>query len=106
MKSVKQWFSLGPYDEYEGRKQHWYNRYWEHDWTYVRLMYGDLLAGDEVEHGGDRGPQLSFELNIAQADIPEFYIPDNPNARYDIHYLSFIIWRWGVYVSVRGRIYA
>lgn len=103
---IKQWFSLGPWDEDEGRKRHWFNRCYEWQNDRIRFMAGDLLAEGEKEGGGNTGPQFSVEVALAQEDIPEYYLVDNPNAKYDIHYVSIVVWRWGIYFSVRGRVYA
>lgn len=104
MKPLKQWFGLGPYDDYEGYQFHWYNRHYEFNGTRVRFIAGDLLAEDEDQNGGDRGPSFTVDLRLCQEDIPEFYLPDNPKAEYDIHVFSIVVWRWGVYLSIRGRV--
>lgn len=105
MKSVKLWGGLGPYDEDEGYEYHWYNKCYEHDGTRFRLLAGDLLASDEDQNGGSLGPHFGFDLRLAQEDIPEFYVPGHEDAKYDIHYFTFVFWRWGIYFSVRGKLY-
>lgn len=105
MKPIKQWLGLGPYDDYEGYQYHWYNRNYEFNGTRVRFIAGDLLAENEVQGGGaHEGPTFTVDLRLCQGDIPEFYLPDKPNAEYDIHYLTVVFWRWGVYLSIRGRV--
>lgn len=104
IKPIKQWFSLAPYNDEEGRKYHWYNKCYEHSGPRFRLLAGDLQADNEYEYGGDVGPQFSVELALAQEDIPEFYLPDNEDAVYDIHWVTILVWRWGIYLSVRGRV--
>jgi len=104
VKPVKEWFWIGPYDEDEGYQYHWYNRCYEYSGTRIRFMAGDLMAGNEDENGCHAGPQFECALHIAQEDIHEFYLPDNPKAEYDVHTLTVIVWRWGIYLSVRGRI--
>lgn len=105
MKPIKRWFGLGPYDEDEGYGIHWYNRNYEHNGTRVRLIAGDLLASDEQDNGYDIGPQFGLDMHLCVEDIAEFYLPDNENAKYDIHTLTAIFWRWGIYLSIRGRVY-
>lgn len=90
-------------DEWDGQYR-WYNRCREFDGTRVKLIIGDLLASTEHEFGSSGGFQFGGELRLCQEDIPEFYLPDNPDAKYDIHYASLIIWRWGLYLSIRGRV--
>lgn len=104
MKSIKQWFALGPDDDEDGREEHWYNRHYEWQDERIRFVAGDLLAINEYEGGGYAGPQFSVEVCVCQEGIPEFYLPDNKNAEYDIHYVSIVFWRWGIYLSVRGRV--
>ena len=106
MKPVKHWFGLGLYDEYTGHHYHWWNRCYEFHGSRVRLMVGDILASSEDENGCHIGPQFEIALHLSQEDIPEFYMPDNPKAQYDIHTFTAIFWRWGIYLSIRGRIYA
>lgn len=106
MKALKQWFGLGPYDEYDGYQYHWYNRHYEHSGMRVRFLAGDLLAIDEDENGGDPHPRFVFEISPLQSDIHEFWVEGQPDAKYDIHILNIVFWRWGIYLSVRGRVYA
>lgn len=105
MRPIKQWFGLGPGNEDDGREYHWYNGHYEWSGTRVRLIVGDMLAECENENGGHRGPQFTGELSLWQEDIPEFHLPDDPNAKYDVHILNVVFWRWGVYLSVRGPVY-
>lgn len=107
---IKQLFTTRKYDNpddpwWDGVLP-WYNRCYEHSGTRVRFMAGDLLAEAEHEGGGVMGPQFSVELNICQEDIPEFYLPEHSDAKFDIHYFSIVVWRWGIYLSIRGRIEA
>jgi hypothetical protein len=107
MRSPKHWFGLGPYDEYQGYQYHWYNKYYEWYNERVRFMIGDLLARDQVENGGDPMPRFLIDVAPLQGDMEsEFYLPDNPKAHFDIHILNVVFWRWGIYLSIRGRIQA
>lgn len=101
---ISRWFTLGPYDDEDGRKHHWYNKTWEYNWERVRLLLGDLHQQSEEEGGGDIGPSFSIELSLAQEDIPEFYVRGNDRADYDIYWITAIVWRWGIYLSFRGKI--
>lgn len=104
MKPIKQWGGLGPYDDYEGYQYHWYNKRYEHNGTRIRFIAGDMHAEDECENGGTFGPELGAEVHICQDDIPEFDLPDNEKAKYDIHWITVVVWRWGFYLSVRGSV--
>lgn len=104
MKSPKKWFSLGPYSDEDGRKVHWYNCYEEWQNERVKIVLGDMHALSEYENGGNEGPTFSIEVALCQEDIDEFYLPDNEKAVYDIHSFHAIFWRWGIYLSVRGRV--
>ncbi|WP_349318890.1 hypothetical protein [Mycolicibacterium canariasense] len=105
---LKQLFSILPEDpEDESTYEHpWWNAHYEYSGTRIRLIVGDLLAESEHEGGSHGGLQFGFSLDLAQEDIPEFYLPDQPDAKYDVHSFSLIFWRWGIYISVRGRVYA
>lgn len=107
MKPIKQWFGLGPYDEYEGYETHWYNRHYEFSGTRIRFLAGDLLVEEQEQNGGGPHPRFLFEFAPMQSDMEtEFYLPDNEKAHYDIHILNVTLWRWGFYLSIRGRMYA
>lgn len=103
MKPVKKWFSLGPEDGYYTQR-HWYNKTYEWQNERVKFMLGDMHALSEYESGGDMGPAFSVELALCQEDVPEFYLPDNEKAIYDIHWATVVCWRWGFYLSIRGRV--
>lgn len=106
MKPVKQWFAIGEYDDETGREKHWYNRRYEYNGNRFILYAGDLAAYSEEENGGYEGPEFNIELSFAKEGMPMWYFPGKPNARYDIGWIGFIFWRWGVQLYVRGRIYA
>lgn len=84
--------------------QPWWNRCYEYCGTRIRFMAGDLSYEGEKDHGSPSGLRFSVDIELCQEDIPEFYLPDNPDAKYDIHALSVMFWRWGIYFSVRGRV--
>lgn len=104
MKPIKHWGGLGPYDEYQGYQYHWYNRHYEFNGTRIRFTAGDMHAESEDENGGTIAPTFKAELVLTQDDIPEFYLPSNPQAEYDISWAMVIVWRWGFYLSIRGRV--
>lgn len=106
MKPIKQWFGLGPYDDYEGYQYHWYNKHYEYNGTHIRFIAGDLLTMEEEDLGGGPSPRFIFEISPLQGDTPEFWVEGQPDAKYDIHLINVVFWRWGIYLSVRGRIYA
>jgi hypothetical protein len=107
MKSLKKWFDLGPYDDMEGYRYHWYNKHYEFSGTRVRFIAGDLSAMGQEENGGDPIVQFTLEYSPLQSDMEsEFYLKDNQKAHYDIHIVNVVFWRWGIYLSVRGRVYA
>ncbi|MCV7255639.1 hypothetical protein H7J86_26090 [Mycobacterium hackensackense] len=103
---LKQLFSIHP--EPEDGDVDWpvWNHAFEHHGTRLRVIVGDLLAETEHEAGGHAGLQFGVSVDLSQEDVPEFYLPDQPNAKYDVHTFTLIFWRWGIYVSVRGRVYA
>lgn len=117
LKSPKYWFTTTPdgnsdddawWDERERREHRWFNRCYEHSGSRVRFMAGDLHAMGERESGGRAALQFGADLCLYQEDVPEFYIPDgkggyDEKAIYDIHHLTVIFWRWGIYLSIRGR---
>lgn len=85
-------------------KQPWWNCFYEYSGTRVRFIAGDVLAEVEHEGGGHAGLRFGIDIDLCQEDVPEFYLPDNPNAKYDIHCLDVIFWRWGFHLSIRGRV--
>lgn len=97
----------------EEYRNSWYNACFERDWTRVILKVGDLAADGERESGEFAGPCFGATLLLAQEDTGEFYLPERPTTatilgrprRYDTYSLVVMVWRWGVYVSVRGRVY-
>lgn len=102
---LKQLFSIHPEDEDSDAEWPVWNNTFEHHGQRLRVIVGDLLADVEDEYGGNGGIRFGWELQLFQEDVPEFHVPDNPQARYDIHTLQLIFWRWGIYISVRGRLY-
>jgi hypothetical protein len=92
-------------DDWDGHYP-WYNRHYEFSGTRIRFIAGDLLTEMEHESGGLGGLRFDISLDLCQEDIPEFYLPDNPDAKYDIHTLNVIFWRWGIYLSIRGQVHA
>lgn len=101
---LKELLSTHPHREREDWKKPWYNHNYEHSGTRVRFIAGDPLADNEYEGGGHGGVQFGISVDLAQEDIPEFYLEDNPKAKYDIHTLTVIFWRWGIYLSIRGKV--
>lgn len=107
MKPLKQWFGLGPYDDYDGYQYHWYNKHYEFQGTRVCFIAGDLITMDQEQSGGDPHPRFIVEMSPLQSDMEsQFYLPNNHKAHYDIHILNVVFWRWGIYLSVRGRAHA
>lgn len=104
---LKHLFSILPEDpEDESTYEHpWWNDHYEFNGSRLRVIAGDLLAEGEHESGGHGGAQFGVSLDLAQEDIPEFHLPEHPDAKYDIHTFTLIFWRWGIYVAVRGRLY-
>lgn len=101
---LKRLFSLIPQSDENDDWPIW-NRSIEHHGSRLRVIVGDLLADMEHDAGGHAGLHFEVSVELAQEDIPEFYLPDQPHAKYDIHTFRLIFWRWGIYVAVRGRLY-
>lgn len=89
-------------DEWDGALP-WWNKRWEWHSSRVHFVAGDLLTMNEKEAGGRAGAHFGIELELAQEDIPAFYLPDRPKAVYDVHMLTVIFWRWGFHLAIRGR---
>lgn len=100
---LKQLFSIIP----EGEDREWpiWNHALEHHGPRLRVIVGDLVADTEHDYGTTASIRFAVDVDLAQEDVYEFDVPGEPNARYDIHTLTLIFWRWGIYVSVRGRTY-
>ena len=101
---LKRLFSLIPQSDEGGDWPIW-NRSIEHHGSRLRVIVGDLLAESEDDFNAPAGLRFAIDLDLAQEDVREFDIPGKPDARYDIHTLTVIFWRWGIYVAVRGRLY-
>ena len=69
-----------------------------------RFMAGDLLADMEGEAGGVGSVQFGIDLDLCQSDVPEFHLRGfDRQPDYDVHNLTLIFWRWGIYLSIRGN---
>ncbi|WP_006241993.1 hypothetical protein [Mycolicibacterium tusciae] len=112
MSPVAQWFS--PLTEYLDRcdqvgwdgKKRWYQREWiDHYTKNLRVIVGDVFAEAEIECGDYIGPKIAVDLSLVDrtGQFDPFFDGQHWHAQFEDHSFGITIWRWGIYVAVRGR---
>lgn len=80
---------------------------YEHDGDRVRFLAGNLHAWDEREQGGRRGPELLICLStdhVGEFDKRVYGDRWRHDSQWFLsHHASFVIWHWGVSLTIRGR---
>lgn len=83
------------------------NHCWESGGERWRLWIGDMAWWNENEGGYRAGAQISFDAGIGDhiGDYDELQYGENyeKSKYYLTHSFSFMLWRWGFSINVRGR---
>lgn len=105
MRHISQWFATDhekrSAEDFDGEVP-WYQDAYEFNGQRMRLLIGDIVASGEHDFGGHHGVEFGVELHL-WANVSEFDRDYPPRERYDDHYFSVILWRWGIYFAWRGR---
>ena len=103
---LRDWLSTQPEDDDWDGELRWFNRSREWCGERYRIIVGDVMS--EMEHeGGDVAPiHFGAEIELHLDNIGQWYDECERGRRGDrwtTHLISVCLWRWGLYISIRGQ---